>query len=99
MRQTANPKVRLSKFEWYGSGFRRSRRFEQEPRAALGFVDPGFKEARGGDVAMFIAQRVGSPHLRCELLVVVAKLSEHVAGRHKVGIVVEKPLAGRDLPY
>ena len=34
-------------------------RLEEEPGAPFGFVDPGFQQARGGYVAVLIAEAVG----------------------------------------
>ena len=42
--------------------------FEQKPGSPLGFVDPVFKQARGGDVLVLVANRV---HRGCHLLVVI----------------------------
>ena len=32
-----------------------ARRFEQEPGAPFGFIDPHFDQAGGGDIVMFVA--------------------------------------------
>src|ERR1700722_9924884 len=75
-----------------------SGRFEQEPGAAFGLVDPDFQEARGGDIAVFVADAVDRAHSPDELLVVVAKFSQHVLRLDVVRIVVEDTLMASDLP-
>jgi hypothetical protein len=60
------------------SGLRRrgcaspARGFEQKPGSAFGFVDPILDQARGRDILIFVAKRVGFAKVFGELLVIVA---------------------------
>jgi hypothetical protein len=72
--------------------FSQPRRLEQEPSTALGLVDPNFKQACGGNVAVFAAQIVRLTHARHQLLIVVTQFGEHVQRRHEIRIVVLNPL-------
>ena len=49
-----------------------TRSLEEEPGAALGFIDPNFDETRSGDVAMFIANVVRLTQARGQGPVVVS---------------------------
>ena len=62
---------------------------EQEPGAPLGFVDPDLDQARGGDVAVLVADVVRLAQARRERLVVLAQLGEHVLRLDVVGVVVD----------
>src|SRR5271170_781046 len=75
-----------------------ARRFEQEPGAAFGLVDPDFQQTRGSDVAVFVADAVDLAHSHDELLVVVAEFSQHVLRLDVVRIVVEDTLLASYLP-
>ena len=46
---------------------------EQEPSSSLGFVDPDFDQARGGDIAVFVADVVCLPQPSHQVLVVLAE--------------------------
>src|ERR1700722_6443128 len=74
-------------------------RFEEEPGAPLGLVDPDFKQARGCDIAIFFADIVGLAHDRGELFVVVTQFGQHVLRLDIDGIIVEDALLLGDLPY
>jgi hypothetical protein len=75
----------------------RPHRFEQEPGAAFGFIDPGLEQAGAGNVAAFVAQGVRLPHMSCQLFVVFEQLGQHIEGGYIVGIVVGHALQARDL--
>src|SRR5690349_14850578 len=47
---------------------------------------------------MLVAQGMRAPHLIGELLVVLAKLGEHVERSDELSVIVEQPLLRRDLP-
>src|SRR6185295_15164463 len=66
-----------------------ARRLEQEPDAPLRLVDPVLEEARGGDVAVLVANGVRLAHEGGEPHIVVAKLGEHVGRSHEISVVVE----------
>src|SRR5262245_41101534 len=70
---------------------------KQEPGSPLGFIDPDFDEAGGGDVAMLVADVVGLAQPRRQHLVVLAQLGEHVLRIDVVGVVVQDALEVADL--
>src|SRR6185437_13193888 len=72
-------------------------RLEQEPGAALGLIDEGFQEARGGDVVLLAAKIVGAAHAGDQCLVVLAQFAQHVLRRHEVGVVVLDALQASDM--
>src|SRR5687768_3712081 len=72
-------------------------RFEQEPDASLGLVQPDLDQARAGDVAVLIAYVVSLAQPRRESLVVVTELGEHVGRLDIIGVVVGETLGARDL--
>jgi len=72
-------------------------RFEQEPEASLGLVQPDLDQACAGDVAVLIADVVSLAQLRRESLVVVAELGEHVGRLDIIGVVVGETLGARDM--
>jgi len=72
-----------------GSPLAMTRGLKQEPGAPLGFVDPVFQQACGGDIAVLVAKAVELAHVHGEPLVVLAKLREHVQRCHIVCVVVE----------
>src|ERR1700751_1970268 len=74
-----------------------ARGLEQEPGAPLGFIDPVFQQACARHVAVLVAEVVDLPHARGELLVVVAKLGQHVLGRHVIGVIVQDTLQAADV--
>src|SRR5580658_8388312 len=69
-----------------------ARGLEQEPGPPLGLVDPVLEQARGRDVAIFVADIVYLAHDRGQALVVVAKFGEHVLRIDIVSVVVENAL-------
>src|SRR5207245_7187153 len=73
-----------------------STRLEQEPCAPLGFIDPYLDEAGGGDVAVLIAHVMRFAKSRCEFLVVLAQLGEHVQGLDVLGVIVQHALRSGD---
>src|SRR6516164_11828633 len=76
---------------------RNAGRFEQEPGASLGLVDPVLDQAGAGHVVVFVADRVSLAQARHQLLVVVAQLGKHVQRRDEVGVVVQHPLQATDV--
>src|SRR4030095_10930412 len=72
-------------------------RFEQEPGAAFGFVDPDFDQARGRDIAMLVANVVRLAQTRGQSLVVLRQFSKHIQGLDILGVVIEHALGPRDL--
>ena len=66
--------------------------FEQEPGAALRFVDPVLDQARSSNVVMPLADFMRRAQASSQLLVVAAKLNQHVLRRHEFRIVVRQPL-------
>src|SRR5262245_15827610 len=69
----------------------------QEPAAALGLVDPVLDQAGSGYFIVFLAQLVCGTQVSRQLLVVGAKLSEHILGRHTFSVVVLQPLVLRNI--
>ena len=67
-----------------------ARSLEQKPGAPLGFIDPVLQQTRRGDIAVLVAKIVRFAHAGGELLVVVAKLGEHVERRDKIRVVDRK---------
>ena len=65
---------------------------EQKPGASLGLVDPHPDQARGGDVAMLLADVVGLPKTGRERLVVFPQFGKHVEGFDVVRVIVCDPL-------
>src|SRR6266850_1525737 len=63
------------------SSLSRASGLEQEPRATLGLIDPVFQQARGGNVAVFVAKAVDLAQVVCQLLVVIAQLGKHIHRR------------------
>jgi hypothetical protein len=57
---------------------RRAPRFEQEPSALFGFVDPIFQQACGSDVAAFVAEAVCLAHVGDQPLVDFTQFGQHV---------------------
>src|ERR1700704_4945795 len=72
-------------------------RFEQEPRTPLGFVDPDFDQAGGGNVTMLFAYVVGLTEARRKGLVVFAQFGEHVRRFYVFGVIVEYALEAGDV--
>src|SRR5258706_1823160 len=67
-------------------------RFEQKPDAPFGLVDPDLKQTRCRHIAVLIAKAVCFTHMRCEVLVVVTQLRQHVEWRDVIGVVVQNSL-------
>src|SRR5258708_15806890 len=72
-------------------------RLEQVPDPLFRLVDPDFEQARRGDVASLVAHAVRPAHVRCQTLVVLTQLGEHVERTHVFGVVVENALQLPDL--
>ncbi len=53
---------------------------KEKPGAALSLVDPGLKQTGGCNILVFVTERMHLAHACSHLLVVVAKLSEHIEG-------------------
>ena len=62
--------------------------FEEEPGPPLGFIDPNFKEAGGGNVAVFIADVVSFAEVRGQRLIVLAQLGKHILRLDVLGVIV-----------
>src|SRR6476620_5468818 len=71
---------------------------EQEPGAALGFVDEGFEQSGGAGILMLVGEFVRLPHRRRHVLVVFHQLAQHLARRHIALVVVPDGLQLADLP-
>src|SRR5438094_8188536 len=74
-----------------------TRCLEKEPGPSLGFVDPNFDQARGRNVAMFVAHVVRFAQARSQCFVVLCQLGKHVQWLDVFGIVVEHALSTRNL--
>src|SRR4051794_21436479 len=72
-------------------------RLEQKPGAPLGLVDQVLQQARGGHVAVLVAQVVRLAHTGRKGLVVVAKLTQHVERVDVVRVVVENAFEPRSM--
>src|SRR6266850_580837 len=79
------------------SSLSRASGLEQEPRATLGLIDPVFQQARGGNVAVFVAKAVDLAQVVCQLLVVIAQLGKHIHRRDEIGIIVQHALQAADV--
>src|ERR1019366_4857730 len=90
-RQPARPASTGCGFAWPGC-------LKQEPGAPLRLVDPGFQQARAGDVAVLVAKAVRFAQAGRQLPVVVTQLGEHVLRRDEIGIVVQDALQPADVP-
>src|ERR1700722_2936024 len=64
----------------------------------LRLVDPVLDQARGGDVAIPVAEGVYGSQAARQLLIVFSKLHEHVAGGDVLPVVVADPLKSGDVP-
>ena len=69
-------------------GIAASTRLEQKPGAPLGLVDPNLNQARGGDVAMLLADVVGLAKTGRERLVVFPQFGKHIEGFDVVRVIV-----------
>src|ERR1700722_14878681 len=69
---------------------------EQEPGAALGFVDEGFEQSGGAGILVIVGELVGFSHRGRDVLVVFHQLAQHVARRDVALVVV---LDGLQFPY
>ena len=63
----------------------------QEPRSALGLVDPGFNQARGGDIIIPVADLMSGAKKPCQLHVVVPDLRQHLLRRNTLIVVQMSP--------
>src|SRR5882762_10789935 len=95
-RANASPPATEDRSRFAGSTLASS--LVQKPGTSLGFVDPDFDQAGGGDVSMFLAHVVRLAQTRGECLVVLAHFGEHVLRLHIVGIVVLHALHAADMP-
>jgi hypothetical protein len=68
-----------------------SSRFEQEPGAALGFINPVFDKTRRRNVALFVDYLVSLSKASYQRHVVLAQPRQHVERVDIVRIVVGKP--------
>lgn len=66
--------------------------FVEEPAPSLGFVNPYFKQAGGGHIAVFVASIVNLSHRRREMKIVRAQLCEHILWFNEVRVVIGDPL-------
>ena len=73
-------------------------RLEQEPGAALGFVDEGLQQAGGTEILVIVGELVGLAHRRRHVLVVFHQFAQHLARRYVVFVVVLDGLQLPDLP-
>src|SRR5919197_5130557 len=71
-----------------GSLLANAGRFEQEPSAPLGLVDPVLDQAGAGHVLVLVADRVRLAQVRRQLLVVVTQLGKHIERRDEVCVVI-----------
>src|SRR5258705_9989235 len=72
-------------------------RLKQVPDSLLSLVDPVLKQARTRHIAVFVAQPVCFTQVRCELLVVVLQLNQHVRRCDIVCVAVPYSLPPRYL--
>src|SRR6266480_5153957 len=73
--------------------------FEQEPRTALGFIDPNFDETCRCYVTIFVTHVVRFAETRGERLVVIQQLGKHVQWFDVFSIIIQHSLSTRDLSY
>lgn len=71
--------------------------FEEEPGPPLGLVDPGFNQARGADIVVFLAEAVNFSQSGGEASIILAQFRQHIERLHVVGVVVEDPLRAGDV--
>src|SRR5579864_7166736 len=74
-----------------------SSRFEKEPRASFGLIDPNFDKASGCVIVNVCSDFVGGPQAFHEGSVVSMKLLQHLRGAHEFLIVVGEPLQTSDV--
>jgi hypothetical protein len=60
--------------------------FEQEPTSPLGFVDPNFNQACGGDVIIGFAGHMNHTQNTGETAIVLGRFCQHVFGRDVIDI-------------
>src|SRR5215469_12211135 len=78
-------------------GIAPSARLEQKPGASLGLIDPQLDQARGGDVAMHLADVMDLTKTGRERLVVFPQFGKHIEGLHVVRVIVCDSLQPRDV--
>ena len=64
----------------------------EEPGAALSLVNPVLDQAGRGDIVVLFTQLVRGSAGFASALIVSAKLSQHVLGRHTFSVIVLQPL-------
>src|SRR3954463_12962971 len=70
---------------------------EQEPRSPFRLINPYLDQARGGDIAMFLAYVMRLSQSSCQRLVVFAQLGQHVLRFDIIRVVVCDALQSRDV--
>jgi len=59
-----------------------------EPRPALGLVDPVLDQTRRSGIVVLFARLMRGTQISRQLLIVSAKLSQHVLGCHALSVIV-----------
>jgi hypothetical protein len=72
-------------------------RFEQEPGAPLGFIDPDLDQAGRGNVTVLVANVVCLAQARRHRLVVFAQFRQHVGGLDALSVIVQHALEADDV--
>src|ERR1700677_4256819 len=69
----------------------------EEPDATFGLVNPILDQARGRNIAILVAKRVGASQADRQLHVVLAKFGQHLASRDEILVIIGDTLKLRDL--